>query len=367
MKEIQNILSAFKTLASTGERGVLVTVVHTLGSTYRRPGARALILPEGRMVGHLGGCLLPVILDEAHDVLKTGRPKRLRYEKNTENDRIWMGEPGVVDLFLERVDRDNPGALGFIEKCRTQRHCGVSATVVRAENADTIPLGARWMWCPNKEAETTEGWQPGTSLCETAKRVLADGKSSLLCEASTEILVERISPPLRLLIFGSGADTVPVARIAFELGWSVEVIDREHEEAGKERSPVDCGLKPSHPRQSAIKDVVTDSFTAALLMTHDYAKDRDLLRFLCPSSVRYIGLLGPKRRTERLFETLQNERPKLPEDAFEKCYGPAGFDIGAESPEAIALSIVSEIQAVFNGRKGAALRDRSGPIHGKTS
>jgi xanthine dehydrogenase accessory factor len=359
MKEMRDILSAYKSLVSKEGTGVLATVVQTSGPTYRRRGARALILPGGRVVGHLGGCLSSVLLDAAQNVLRTGRIERYRFEKKNDADLVWMERAGAINLLLERVDGNNAGALDFIDACTNMRRTGVLATVIRTQNPESYPLGAKWMRHFGGEAETTDGWVPPSSLDAVAARVFDEGKIRLLSEGTTEILLERIAPPLRLLLFGDGAEPLPVAQFASGLGWSVELIGR-----GADRWPEACSSKPQH-NGFRTEGVLTDSLTAALLMTHDYAEDARLLRFLLPSDVRYIGLLGPKQRTQKLLKSLQDEASVLGEDAIEKIHGPAGFDIGAQSPEAIALSIVSEIHAVVSGRRGGSLRDRAGSIHGE--
>ena len=364
MKEMRNILVAFDGLLLSGEQGVLASVVQTSGSTYRRPGARALILPDSSIVGLIGGCLEAALLEEARSVRESGEPKRLHYEKCSETDMIWSLESdntGAVDVLLERVGSDNPGPLEFIAGCIEQRCHGVLATVIRTEQSDASLLGARWMQRVDGSAEITKGWEPPESLPAQSGHVLADRKSSMLYEDSTEILLERIAPPYRLVIFGAGADAVPVIRIASELGWSVEVIGRGCIQTDRFREA--CSVEAWSPEQAA-KKVVPDETTAVLLMTHNFNDDCDLLRFLLPSAARYVGVLGPKHRRDKLLEGLQNNRYAPSADELSRLYGPAGFDIGAESPEEIALSIICEVQAVLNSRCGKPLREKDRPIHG---
>ncbi|WP_345976210.1 XdhC family protein [Sulfurimonas sp. HSL3-7] len=363
MKEIRNILVAFDQLVRSGEYGVLASVVQTSGSTYRRPGARALILPDNTIVGLIGGCLESALLEEAHNVRVSGIPQRLHYEKCSETDLIWSlgaGSAGTVDVLLERVGSSNPGPLQFIAACIEQRCRGVLATVVRTAQNDVSFLGARWMRCAGGSAEMTKRWAPPASLHAESDRILADGKSRMLCMNSTEILLECITPPIRLVIFGAGTDAVPVVRIASELGWSVEIIgagcsltDHFHEASS---------IEEWIPEQAA-KEVVPDETTAVLLMTHNFNHDCELLQFLLPSAARYIGVIGPKRRLDKLLEEVHNNGYTPSTNALSRLYGPAGFDVGAESPEEIALSFICEVQAVLNGRSGKSLRKQDRPIH----
>ncbi len=365
MKEIRSILAAFDQLLLSGEYGVLASVVQTSGSTYRRPGARALILPDNTIVGLIGGCLEAALLEEARSVRESGRPKRLHYEKCSETDLIWSlgsDSAGTVDVLLERVGSGNPGPLEFIAGCIEQRCRGVLATVVRTEQNDAALLGAKWMRRVDGSAEITKGWEPPASLSAESDHVPADGKSGMLYEDSTEILLEHIAPPDRLIIFGAGADAVPVVRIASELGWSVEIIGRDATRT--DRFHEACSVKAWSPEQAA-KKVVPDETTAVLLMTHNFNDDCDLLRFLLPSAARYVGIMGPKRRRDKLLEVLQDNGYTPSADELSRLYGPAGLDIGAETPEEIALSVISEIQAVLNGRYGNPLREKDRPIHGQ--
>jgi xanthine/CO dehydrogenase XdhC/CoxF family maturation factor len=273
---------------------------------------------------------------------------------------IWSLESsnaGTVDVLLERVGSGNPGPLSFIAGCIEQRRHGVLATVVRTKQSDASLLGARWMQRIDGSQEVTKGWTPPASLSSESDRLMADDKGGTLYEDSAEIFLEYIAPPNRLVIFGAGADVVPVTRFASELGWSVEVIGP----GGTMRDSFHaaCRIEVWTPEQ-AEKKVVLDENSAVLLMTHNFNHDCELLRFLLPSTARYVGVIGPKRRLDKLLESLHDSGSA---DQRSRLYGPAGFDIGAESPEEIALSIVSEVQGVLNGRCGKPLREQNRPIH----
>lgn len=164
------------------------------------------------------------------------------------------------------------------------------------------------------------------------------------------------------MIFGAGQDALPVAQMAKLLGWLVVVVD--------------CRANPISHNRFALADQViltqrerlpqlyslTHQPSAAVVMTHNYLDDLEVLKTLLPSTVPYVGVLGPKRRTERLLQELQIEAT-YSNSHLEKLYGPIGLDIGADTPEAIAVSIVAEIQAVLVHRMGGFLKHRSMPIH----
>ena len=366
MKEILSIIDAYKILAKTGAYGVLASVVYTRGSTYRVPGARALILPDDKIIGLVGGgCLEADLLAQAHSVRESGNPRRVHYDNTSDADIIWglgLGCAGVVDVLLERIGTDCPGPLDFLEKCIRNRKTGVLATVIHPGEGGSIPLGVRWMRAADGFSETMGSWEPPTDLNTLANGVLREARGKVVQQGTTEILVERIVPPVRLVIFGAGADAIPVVRFALELGWRVEVFDGRANYAQPERFPGASNVSRCTP-ETASDSVELDLGTAVLLMTHNYLHDCTLLKYVLPSKARYIGILGPKKRTDRLLEQLQKEGHEPSEDELHRLYAPAGLDIGAETPEQIALSIVSEIQAHVSDRHGGPLRKREGPIH----
>jgi len=171
-----------------------------------------------------------------------------------------------------------------------------------------------------------------------------------------------IRPPPRLLVFGAGPDAVPVVRIASELGWDVIVVDWRPAYARRESFPEASDVLLCEAERVGER-VEVDETSAALVMTHHYLHDRSLLRFLLPSPIRFIGILGPRRRTESLLGELREEGASFTPQQLERLHGPAGLDIGAESPEQIALALIAEIQAVLAGRTGGWLCERKGPIH----
>ncbi len=169
-------------------------------------------------------------------------------------------------------------------------------------------------------------------------------------------------PPIFLLLFGAGADALPMTKIVSELGWQVTVHDHRPAFLTAERFPtarelvlqkVDGPLEPFN----------ADNRTAAVIMTHNYGRDRKILPALLRSDVFYIGALGPKRRTEQLLEELASAGNDFSDKQLARLYAPVGLDIGADTPEGIALAIVGEIQSVLANRDGGHLRNREGSIY----
>jgi xanthine dehydrogenase accessory factor len=364
MRELRNILAAFDALvtAAIPERveaaaasAVLASVVRVEGSTYRRPGARMLVLPGDRMVGLLsGGCLEGDLLEHARAVRERGGARLIHYDHRGEDDLVWglgLGCAGALDVLLERVDAGSPGPLPWLRRWVRERAKGALATGLEGP-----ALGLRRAL---QAAGSPEG--PLTGADDALREALASGRGGRLRLASGEAWLEVFHPPLRLTIFGAGPDAEPVARLAIELGWDVTVVDGRPAYARAERFPGARVVLAAPERAPAEAGIDAEGFV--LVMTHHYLHDRDLLRHLLRAPARYVGVLGPRRRTEDLLEELRGEGIALDEGALGRLHAPAGLDLGTEAPEEIALALLAEIQAVANGRSGGWLRDRKGPIH----
>ena len=199
-----------------------------------------------------------------------------------------------------------------------------------------------------------------------ARASLADGRAvTRVYEAGarrTEIFFDVISPPRSLVIFGAEHDALPVMRLAQMLGWNVTIVDTRARSATRERFCAADAVIPCRAEDVASYITFTRD-TAAVVMTHNYLDDVELLRALLPSPASYIGLLGPKQRTEKLLKDVGAEDFGHAGSHLARLHSPIGIDIGAETPEEIALAVVAEIKAVWAGRRAGFLRDRAAPIH----
>jgi xanthine/CO dehydrogenase XdhC/CoxF family maturation factor len=193
--------------------------------------------------------------------------------------------------------------------------------------------------------------EQGTSLL----RVIHEERAAL-------IFVERVDPPTPLVIFGAGHDAMPVARLAKELGWHVTLVDHRPAYASPERFPEADRIVQGSSREAATQ-LTLESETLALVMTHNYLRDLELLQLLLPSPVRYLGLLGPRRRTDQLLGDLKEKGIVPAHEQLNRLYAPVGLDIGSEGPAEVAMSILAEMQAVMTRHRGGHLRERKQPIH----
>jgi xanthine dehydrogenase accessory factor len=370
MKTIQAIVRLANE-ARAGEALAMATVMNVRGSAYRRPGARMLITAGGRSAGMIsGGCLEADARERALGVMATGRPVLVTYDSTAPEDIVFglgLGCNGIVQVLIEPLRAaDASGLLAFLAACIARRQTGRIATLFQS---DAAPLGARVLRWPDGRITST-GADPGVaaallrSLQENAAGRNRVRGVQLHDGTVAEALIETVAPPVPLTIFGAGDDAVPLAQLAKLIGWHVTIADARPAYARAERFPdadaVHC-LRPADLANSLA--IVFPPESMIMVMTHQFEQDRELLRALLPRPLRYVGVLGPKSRTRRLLDELAEDGVTFADESLARLHGPAGLDIGAETPEEIAVSIIGEMQAVLAQREGGALRDRIAPIH----
>lgn len=353
MKDDGLILTAWAEAVLERNPAILATVVKVSGSSYRNPGARMLVTGNGGRTGSIsGGCLEGDVLKKAW-WLTSENPVALRvYDNTSEEEAIWefgLGCNGIVHVLLERWEAgSSPLTIELLEACRKDRRGGVLATVLSGD-----ALGRQLALFPDGSIRPY-GILPDRAV-KDAHRAMHRRESALETYGGNEVFVEFIAPPVPLLVVGAGHDALPVVRLAKELGWHCTVVDGRSNHARADRfTQADTVLVTE--LADPLRDLAIDEQTVAVVMSHSYPQDAAFLRALMERPVRYIGMLGPRKRTERMLA-----EAGLVANAV--LHSPVGLDIGADTPEEIALSIVSEIQAVLSGRAAGMLRQRSGPIH----
>jgi xanthine dehydrogenase accessory factor len=366
MSELQAILAAD---SATDEAAFLATVVSSSGSTYRRAGARSFITASGQTIGMIsGGCLEADILEQAQQRMPDGKPILVTYDHTASEDILWgfgLGCNGVVQVLIERLEQsDDLNPLTFIRECFERQVSGAIATVIRHS---TIPLGSRvLMHSDSTVRHNIEDSQLRSKILADLNPALHRQRPSIHSYSSTEVLIEPIHPPRSLLIFGAGQDAIPVMQGAKQLGWTVTIADCRASAATLDRFAIADRIILTR-RENLAEQVPVNEQTLAVVMTHNYFDDLEILKTLLPQSIPYVGVLGPKRRTESLLQDLEVEGIRSSKAQLKKLYAPIGLAIGAETPEEIALSILAEIQAVLSDRTGGHLKNRTGAIHGADS
>ncbi len=372
MKELQSIIDACREIARTDTQAALATVVKVTGSAYRRVGARMMITADGQTVGSVsGGCLERDVLDQARRVLQSKQPRVVTYDSMSDADIVWgsgLGCNGIVEVLIEPLSPDGErGHMAFLAECLRHRQVGVLATVFAVEGRTKAKVGNRVILSEQRPAIHDIGdYDLAEAILGDSRAALESGMSKVrtyeAAAGRAEVFIEVIQPPLPLVIFGAGHDAVPLVRLAKELGWHVTLVDHRPEHATRMQFPSADVLIVCRPEE-VLERVEIEGRAVAAIMTHNYLHDLELLRTLLPTPLRYIGILGPKLRTRRLLDDIQESGQTLSEKDIGRLYGPIGLDIGAETPEEIALAVVAEIRAVLTGRLGGVLRDREGSLH----
>jgi xanthine/CO dehydrogenase XdhC/CoxF family maturation factor len=361
-KEIQQIIEKINALAPE-EKAIMATVVDVQGSGYRRPGARMLIDRNGYGIGTVsGGCLEADVLERAKKVFETNEATVIIYDTTNDENSVFglgMGCRGVVRILLESVST-NSFIFNYASEMLSRRMTFTMATLINSKSGK--PPGER-LYVDEYGLESTDFNDAETvEILSKIRRAFIEKQTRIENFSFGEFFIETITPPLNLIIFGAGYDALPLAKFAKELGWRVSVVDHRAAFANAERLPEADEIFTANV-QDLDDEFFEDENAAAVVMTHNYDRDREILPRLLKSNCLYIGALGPKKRTERI---LAESGENFSAEQLEKLHAPVGLDIGADTPEAIALSIVAEINAVLKQREGGFLRERKGSIYGRS-
>ena len=369
MKEIQEILKKSSKLTNDA-KAILATVVDVVGSGYRRPGARMLIDENGYSVGTVsGGCLEADVLERAKKVLETGEPTVITYDTTDDENSVFglnMGCRGIVRILLEAFDRKS-FLFEILQNVFQNRQRQFIGTIISSkelsETGGRIFYGDDGIFDFVNFPENLRDAEEFKNDCADffSQNRTPEVREYKIGEDVFEMFFENINPPLKLLIFGTGYDALPLINFAKEIGWNVTAIDHRAAFANAERLPEADEIIVSSSEDLS-GEIFEDKNSVAVIMTHNYERDRNILRRLLHSKCVYIGALGPKKRTQNLLEEIGED---FAPEQLEKLHAPVGLDIGAETPETIALSIVAEINSVLANRDGGFLRNRKGTIYGR--
>ncbi len=374
MKELTTIIKTFESIDFTHQKAALATVVKIQGSSYRQPGARMLILEDGHWEGAIsGGCLEGDALRKAREVMRSGAPRHITYDtrKDKPADHIpfSMGCEGVIDVLIEPLIHDkgnfHPITIfkEFIQSNRkhllvtmyhvTHESMGVAGERLHIDHKGQIRdnfSNEKLSKLVSDEAENMIHWNQSFQ-----KDIRVDNHQASLFY---EILV----PPIHLMIFGGGYDVIPVVNLAKNLGWHVTVADECIAKTFPQKFP-SADQVLNIPGEDVYRETRELNASYALVMSHNFKYDREVLKGLGKSDIPYIGLLGPKKRMKTMVEELKKSHKEPLEDLNKKIFAPVGLNIGAETPDEIALSIISEILAFHNGKEAGFLKDKKGHIH----
>ena len=367
-KEQKANVNSYHKLDLKAKKVALATVVRVRGSSYRSPGARMLITDDGRWVGSIsGGCLEGDALRKARQVMSDQKPITISYdtrEESNQNLGIGLGCNGVIDVLIEPVDPQNTqNAVRVCELLISTKEPAAIATIF----ASSKFIGEKKVVTADGELLSSFTSKHLETLVKTDLQKLFETKRS---EAKTyysegedvEVFIELVQPALSMIVFGGGFDARPVSELAKLLGWEVSVTDECAAHIAPVFFPGADRLSLCH-REFIDRDFEITPYTACVLMSHNYEYDRDVLRKLLGSPAPYIGILGPRKRFDKMVAEFDQQGIQLTARDNDRIHSPIGLDIGAETPDEIAVSIISEIQSKFANRSGGFLKYRKAPIH----
>ena len=367
MKEISEILKAYSKAKAAGKKTALATVVKVEGSSYRQPGARMLVTEEGELTGAIsGGCLEGDALRKALLSIHQKQNKLITYNTSNEDDielGLQLGCNGIVHILFEYIhDEALNNPIQLLQQLEIERKEAVIVTVFSLKrNAKQIGTALFY----RKENSVLKNTDEVSNIIAAVKEVWKNKTSivkKLQPENESEALIEYIKPPVSIVIAGAGNDVQPLVKMASILGWKIIIGDGRVTHAIEKRFPKADTVKAVKPAQF-LENITIDDQTYFVLMTHNYKYDLAVLKSLLETNCQYIGILGPKTKLHRMLDDLQNEGITIGEEQLKRIYSPIGLDIGAETSEEIALSVVSEIKAFSTAKTGTSLKFKSGKIH----
>ncbi|MDG1805575.1 XdhC family protein [Flavicella sp.] len=332
--EFKKIIETYAIVQKAGQKTVLATVISVEGSSYRREGARMLVLENGKTIGAIsGGCVEKEVVLKAQSVFKSGAAKIMTYD-----GRYRLGCEGTLYVLLEELVMDDV-TLDLIHESFVRRKEFVMKSWFSLGNNE-LPMGSELLFNSGEAKNLNKHLEPSQQL---------------------EVFEEKLEPCFRLVIFGGEHDSAKLCELACATGWEVTVICSP--QSGKSKRDF---LRASEVILSAPENYdasTIDSETAVVIMSHNFAKDVLFLKALKVSNPIYIGLLGPAKRREQLLHAYIEYHPEVDEAFLDRIYGPAGLNIGAETPNEIGISIIAEILSVVRKENVMSLQDKKGAIH----
>lgn len=359
-RETEDLLEALRAAQRTGHAAALATIVRVRGSAYRREGTHMLVRDDGALTCMLsGGCLEPDVAEVARRVLRSGTPELRHYD--LEEDVVWglgLGCGGTVDVLIEPA----AGAPILQEwfAVLEQGAPGVLATVLDG-------FGRRLVRADGTASGTTGSTALDAAIDREAQQVLAasypraETRTLQVREQGVDVFFDVSGPPPHLVLFGAGHDAIPLAAMAQSFGWRVTVVDVRAAFTTPERFP-GAQLILAHPDQFAAF-VPLDARTCVMVMNHHLERDAATLGYVLQTPAPWIGVLGPRSRYEKLLAELKAQGKEPSPEVLARVRNPVGLDIGAESPQEVALAIVGALIAERRGFRGGLLHGVTGRIH----
>ena len=370
MKEIKAIIKAYDAIDKVENHAALATVVRVEGSSYRRTGARMLVLDNGTWVGGIsGGCLEGDALKRARLAINSSLPTLITYD-TTEDDPhqigVGLGCNGIIDVLftpLDLYDENNPvEVLKSCVKANRETHILITVTRLSGVWPDVKP-GDVIKYTGPENLHIFRDTLVERQLNQAIIRQLSESKSAPGRFESedgkiAEAFIEILPPEISLVLMGHQYDVYPLSRLLKEIGWRVSIVADLQKVNAHIMVLADEIVAPA-----AFTDLTIDDHTAIILMSHDYKTDKNNLPKALSTAAPFIGMLGPRVRSEKIWRELAEEGRPVSKQDLKRVYAPVGLDIGAVTPEEIALSLAAGVKASMAGREGIFLRLLQSPIH----
>lgn len=341
----------------------LATVVHVENSSYRRSGARMLIAADGSWTGGIsGGCLEGDTLRKAQHSMLEGKPTIVRYDTRDGDPNqigVGLGCNGLIDVLITPLQTETDGGpVAMLKRCVATRQAHVLITVIRAPNSAVVGK-CIFATAADYELPSTIETSAAEALRYAVKQVKFTKKSKAVTidqqSGTLKFFIEYLPPPIALYICGNNYDIRPLAYIADYIGWTLHLVANPLQ---VEKDVYELAASVQHPDKEL---PALDHYSAIVLMAHDLVRDTANLKKALASAAGYIGILGPKKRSDQMLAAMKEE--SIQTYTADRIFAPVGLDTGATSPEEIAIAIVAEIRAFYSRREGGFLRHRPLPIN----
>jgi len=361
---VRELLTDLDRWVAHGEVVAMATLVRVRGSAPRLPGARLICTTDGAMSGSVSaGCVESDVFERAQQVLDDGAPALANYGIADESAfAVGLSCGGSIDVLIEHYVEDE--AWGALRAGVESRRPVCLAVALGPDEL----LGRRLCVDVDGERVGSIDEEIDAKLEVEARGVIADGEAKVVSVSrggdELEVFIEPLLPPRRLYLIGANHIAIPLCRMAKTMGYEVIVIDPRSVFATRERLPEADELLHAWPAE-VLADVRLDPFSYLVTLTHDPKFDIPALAIGIRSAARYVGALGSRRTHAKRVAKLTEDG--FSEDELARIHSPVGLDLGGRGPEEIALSILSEMQAVRCGRAGKSLQVREVPGHGDGS
>jgi len=372
MKEIKAIIKAYDEADKTSVGLALATVVRVEGSSYRRTGARMLIMDNGVWVGGIsGGCLEGDALKRAQLAIRKSTPTLITYD-TTENDPyqigVGLGCNGIIDVLLTPLDvNDKNNSVEVLKRCvEANRETHVLVTITKLSGDwKNVGEGEVIKYTNASSLDVLGNDSIVQELNNAVSEQISIGHSGP-CYLGVEdgrrlgCFIEILPPEISMILMGHQYDVYPLSRLIKEMGWRLTIVAEPQKINPHIITIADEVVAPMN-----FDTIFVDNYTAIVLMAHDYKTDKNNLPKALATTVPYIGMLGPRVRSEKIWRELTEEGRIGPTENLDRIHAPVGLDIGAVTPEEIALSLIAEVKASLSGRDGRFLRLRTTVIHNR--